>query len=84
MLSNVIPFDATLTFPRGRRLTDAELHRIARHLNRCPLQSNVEHHAEMLLDFCEHYHIRPKAIVGHSMGGMLALKLAAEHRIKCA
>jgi pimeloyl-ACP methyl ester carboxylesterase len=39
---------------------------------------NIQHHAEMLLDFCSHYHIHPKAIVGHSMGGMLALKLAAE------
>lgn len=38
----------------------------------------VQQHAEMLLDFCAHYHIRPKAIIGHSMGGMLALKLAAE------
>ncbi|MBA3868394.1 MAG: alpha/beta hydrolase [Anaerolineae bacterium] len=38
----------------------------------------VQQHAEMLLDFCEQHHIRPKAIVGHSMGGMLALKLAAE------
>ncbi len=38
----------------------------------------VQHHAEMLLDFCAYYHIQPKAIIGHSMGGMLALKLAAE------
>jgi len=39
---------------------------------------DVQHHAEMLLDFCAYYHIHPKAIIGHSMGGMLALKLAAE------
>ena len=39
---------------------------------------NIQHHADMLLEFCAHYHIRPKAIIGHSMGGMLALKLAAE------
>lgn len=39
---------------------------------------NIQRHAEMLLDFCAHYHIRPKAIIGHSMGGMLALKLAAD------
>ncbi len=38
---------------------------------------HIQHHADMLLEFCAHYHIRPKAIVGHSMGGMLALKLAA-------
>jgi len=37
---------------------------------------SIQHHAEMLLDFCAHYHIQPAALVGHSMGGMLALKLA--------
>lgn len=39
---------------------------------------SVQHHAESLLEFCAHYHVRPTALVGHSMGGMLALKLAAE------
>jgi pimeloyl-ACP methyl ester carboxylesterase len=38
---------------------------------------HIEHHVERLLDFIEHNHIRPKLIMGHSMGGMLALTLAA-------
>lgn len=38
---------------------------------------HIEHHAERLLNFCEHHHIQPKLIIGHSMGGMLALTLAA-------
>lgn len=36
----------------------------------------VQHHADLLMAFCTYYHIQPKAIIGHSMGGMLALKLA--------
>lgn len=39
---------------------------------------NIQRHANMLLDFCANYHVQPKAIIGHSMGGMLALKLAAD------
>jgi pimeloyl-ACP methyl ester carboxylesterase len=31
----------------------------------------------MLIEFCEAHNIRPKAIIGHSMGGMVALKLVA-------
>jgi pimeloyl-ACP methyl ester carboxylesterase len=38
---------------------------------------SMELHAAMLIEFCETHNIRPKAIIGHSMGGMLALKLAA-------
>ncbi|MEZ4668863.1 MAG: alpha/beta hydrolase [Anaerolineae bacterium] len=37
---------------------------------------HIEHHAERLLDFCEQHQLQPKLIIGHSMGGMLALKLA--------
>ncbi len=37
---------------------------------------NLEQHAEMLIDFCSTHGIRPQAVIGHSMGGMLALKLA--------
>lgn len=32
---------------------------------------------DMLLEFCNYYHVRPKVIIGHSMGGLLALKIAA-------
>ncbi len=38
---------------------------------------HIQHHTDLLLDFCAHYQLRPKAIIGHSMGGMLALKMAA-------
>ncbi len=38
---------------------------------------HIQHHADMLFDFCAHHNIQPKAIMGHSMGGMLALKMAA-------
>lgn len=41
----------------------------------CPL--SLELHAAMLIDFCEAHDIRPKAIIGHSMGAMLALRMAA-------
>jgi pimeloyl-ACP methyl ester carboxylesterase len=37
----------------------------------------VQDHMEMLLDFCTHYGIRPKTIIGHSMGSLLSLKIAA-------
>lgn len=36
----------------------------------------IERHTTLLLDFCDRHGIRPAVIVGHSMGGMLALKLA--------
>jgi pimeloyl-ACP methyl ester carboxylesterase len=41
----------------------------------CPL--DLETHTAMLIDFCDTHGIRPRAVIGHSMGGMLALKLAA-------
>lgn len=37
---------------------------------------DLEHHANMLIEFCSTHGIRPQAVIGHSMGGMLALKLA--------
>jgi pimeloyl-ACP methyl ester carboxylesterase len=37
---------------------------------------DLEHHAAMLIEFCSAHGIHPQAIIGHSMGGMLALKLA--------
>jgi pimeloyl-ACP methyl ester carboxylesterase len=37
---------------------------------------DLELHAATLIDFCIVNDIRPQAIIGHSMGGMLALKLA--------
>jgi pimeloyl-ACP methyl ester carboxylesterase len=37
---------------------------------------DIDQHTAMLIDFCEAHGIRPKVIIGHSMGGMLALKLA--------
>lgn len=38
----------------------------------------IDRHRDMLLQFCETHAIRPRAVIGHSMGGMLALKLAIE------
>ncbi len=37
---------------------------------------DVDTHTQSLIDFCDAHGIRPKAIIGHSMGGMLTLKLA--------
>ncbi|MCB9457862.1 MAG: alpha/beta hydrolase [Anaerolineaceae bacterium] len=37
---------------------------------------DINTHAALVMDFCDQHGIQPKAIVGHSMGGMLALKLA--------
>jgi pimeloyl-ACP methyl ester carboxylesterase len=36
----------------------------------------IDRHRDMLLQFCEIHTIRPRAVIGHSMGGMLALKMA--------
>jgi pimeloyl-ACP methyl ester carboxylesterase len=43
----------------------------------CPL--DMEMHTATLIDFCQAHDIRPRAIVGHSMGGMLALKMVAAY-----
>jgi pimeloyl-ACP methyl ester carboxylesterase len=40
------------------------------------LMPDVNTHAALVMDFCDQHSLQPKAIVGHSMGGMLALKLA--------
>jgi pimeloyl-ACP methyl ester carboxylesterase len=37
---------------------------------------SIEEHTAALIDFCEQKEIRPKVVMGHSMGGMIALKLA--------
>ncbi|MDX1993838.1 MAG: alpha/beta hydrolase [bacterium] len=39
--------------------------------------SGINRHVEALAAFCERHQIKPLAVVGHSMGGMVALKLAA-------
>jgi pimeloyl-ACP methyl ester carboxylesterase len=36
-------------------------------------------HEDTLVDFCRQHDIHPKLVIGHSMGGMLALKLALNH-----
>src|SRR5262245_24121570 len=37
---------------------------------------SIEQHTATVIDFCEQKNIRPKVVMGHSMGGMIALKLA--------
>lgn len=37
---------------------------------------DVNLHTRMVADFCDQHGIRPAAVIGHSMGGMLTLKLA--------
>jgi pimeloyl-ACP methyl ester carboxylesterase len=39
----------------------------------------IDRHLELLLEFCAHHHLRPYGIIGHSMGGLLTLKLALAH-----
>jgi len=45
-----------------------------------PLPENpildINAQAALVLDFCDQHSLQPSAIIGHSMGGMLALKLA--------
>jgi pimeloyl-ACP methyl ester carboxylesterase len=40
---------------------------------------DLELHTATLIEFCQVHNIRPDAIIGHSMGGMLALKMAVSH-----
>jgi pimeloyl-ACP methyl ester carboxylesterase len=42
-------------------------------------QPTMAGHAAALAAFCRQREIRPRAVVGHSMGGMLALKLGLEY-----
>ncbi len=37
---------------------------------------DIAGHAATMIDFCEQQRIRPKVVMGHSMGGMIALKMA--------
>jgi pimeloyl-ACP methyl ester carboxylesterase len=37
---------------------------------------DIAMHLQSLIAFCERRHLRPRAVIGHSMGGMLTLKLA--------
>ena len=37
---------------------------------------DIAMHLQSLIAFCERRHLRPRAVIGHSMGGMLSLKLA--------
>jgi pimeloyl-ACP methyl ester carboxylesterase len=36
----------------------------------------VEHYTALVAAFCEYHQFRPEIVIGHSMGGMLTLKLA--------
>ena len=38
----------------------------------------VEQHVRVLAAFCEQHGLRPKVVIGHSMGGMITLKLALQ------
>jgi pimeloyl-ACP methyl ester carboxylesterase len=40
------------------------------------VRPDMDFHMHSLIEFCEHHQIQPRAVIGHSMGGMLALKLA--------
>jgi len=42
-------------------------------------QPTIAGHTAALAAFCQQQGIRPRAVVGHSMGGMLALKLALDY-----
>jgi pimeloyl-ACP methyl ester carboxylesterase len=37
---------------------------------------SVDYHVESLIQFCDEHELRPRAIIGHSMGGLVTLKLA--------
>jgi pimeloyl-ACP methyl ester carboxylesterase len=39
---------------------------------------DLDLHLTLLIDFCRQHGLRPKAVIGHSMGATLALKLAVE------
>jgi pimeloyl-ACP methyl ester carboxylesterase len=39
-------------------------------------EADLTLHLQSLIAFCERRHLRPRAVIGHSMGGMLTLKFA--------
>ncbi|MDL1899357.1 alpha/beta hydrolase [Anaerolineae bacterium CFX9] len=39
---------------------------------------SIDDHLNAIIGFCRQHNLRPSAVVGHSMGGMLALRLALE------
>ncbi|MBC7869775.1 MAG: alpha/beta hydrolase [Chitinophagaceae bacterium] len=39
-------------------------------------ESSIDRHAAEVIDFCQLHNVKPKAIIGHSMGGMVTLKAA--------
>jgi pimeloyl-[acyl-carrier protein] methyl ester esterase len=39
----------------------------------------IDEHAATLIDFCQQKAIHPKVVMGHSMGGMIALRMAHQH-----
>jgi pimeloyl-ACP methyl ester carboxylesterase len=43
------------------------------------LELTVAAHVRLIRDFCQHLSLRPYAVVGHSMGGTIAIKWALEH-----
>ena len=40
------------------------------------IRPDLDAHLAWIIAFCERHQVRPKVVVGHSMGGLLALKLA--------
>lgn len=42
------------------------------------VEPTVNHHTRALIEFCEVHDFRPHAVIGHSMGGLLALRIAVE------
>ncbi|NWF69964.1 MAG: alpha/beta hydrolase [Chloroflexi bacterium] len=45
-------------------------------LSQDALGIDINGHMAALFDFCDQQRIRPQAVIGHSMGGMIALKMA--------
>ncbi len=43
------------------------------------IRPDIDAHVRWIADFCHEHAIKPRVVIGHSMGGMLALKLAHTH-----
>ena len=43
------------------------------------IRPDIDAHMHWVVEFCHQHSIRPLVVIGHSMGGMLALKLAHAH-----